>query len=450
MSLMQICQPWVAIATVASFVTIGPHVHSSTFDLSGSVRVRHEYLDGQFRSGLNESSGMVSTRSLLAGKWTNERWTVIGQLLDARAYGAEKGGTLSTRDVNTLELVEAQVQRTFKEPFGQRSKATIQLGRFRQNFGSRRLIATGDYGNVATSFTGLRADLAFANRSELVLLYTLPQRVEPDSIAAVRRNDTAFDHEGFDRRIWGALASRRGVIGELLIEGGYIGFQETDAPSSATRNRNLDSFSLRLMRDAAPDHWDFEVEGIKQTGAIRSSLAANAARQGVNARFLHWDVGRTLSQIANTRLSLEFDYASGDAPGGKYQRFDSLYGARRGEFGPGGLYAVLGRSNVQSYGLRAEFTPSKRLDGFLSARALWAADGRDSFSTSGIRDATGAAGRFAGYQLDVRLRYWMVPERLRLEVNSATLFKRGLLRHAPNAAPNGDTVLLATSVMWSF
>jgi Alginate export len=450
MSFTRIRLRWVAIATVASFSTLAPLVHASTFDLSGSVRVRHEYLDGQFRSGLNESGDLISARSLLAGQWSNERWTVIGQLLDARAYGAEKGGTLSTRDVNTLELVEAQVQRTFKEPFGQRSEATIQFGRFRQNLGSRRLIATGDYGNVATSFTGARTDLAFSNNSELVLFYALPQRVEPDSIAAVRRNDTAFDHEGFDRRIWGVLASRRGLLDDLLLEAGYVGFQETDTPSSATRNRNLDSFSLRLMRDAAPDQWDFEIEGIMQTGSIRSTLAANAARQGVNAHFLHFDIGRSYSRIANTRLSLEFDYASGDAPGGKNQRFDSLFGSRRGEFGPGGLYAALGRSNVQSFGLRAEFTPSKRLDGFLSARAMWAADGRDSFSTSGIRDATGAAGRFAGYQLDARLRYWMVPERLRLEVNSATLFKRGLLRHAPNAAPNGDTVLLSTSAMWSF
>lgn len=55
----------------------------------------------------------------------------------------------------------------------------------------------------------------------------------------------------------------------------------------------------------------------------------------------------------------------------------------------------------------------------------------DSFSATGIRDASGASGSFAGHQVEGRVRYWLVPDRLRAEINAALLVKRGLLLDAP-------------------
>jgi hypothetical protein len=147
---------------------------------------------------------------------------------------------------------------------------------------------------------------------------------------------------------------------------------------------------------------------------------------------------------------VEWDYASGDAPGGHYSRFDTLFGMRRGEFGPSGIYAAVGRANINTLGLRLDGAPTKRLDLLATVKWLWAADRHDSFSTTGIRDASGASGSLAGQQLDARLRYWFLPQRLRGEMNATWLIRGRLLQDAPNASPHGDTHYAAAALTLTF
>ena len=68
-------------------------------------------------------------------------------------------------------------------------------------------------------------------------------------------------------------------------------------------------------------------------------------------------------------------------------------------------------------------------------RAMWLAAEVDAFSTTGVRDASGRSGDFAGHQVEARLRYWIVPARLRFEFDGLLLRKGQFLRDAPNAPP---------------
>jgi hypothetical protein len=268
-------------------------------------------------------------------------------------------------------------------------------------------------------------------------------------LVKLRDNEVALDHEGTDQQLFGAVVSTPLWAGGPKAELSYIGFDEDDA-SRATRNRNLQNFGARLIRDAAADVTDYELEGIFQTGDIRASTAPAAARLDVRSYFVHAEIGHSWSLAWKPHLSLEFDYASGDGPGAKFQRFDTLFGFRRADLAPSGIYGAVGRANLQAVGLRLEAAPSSRFDVFGAYRALWAADDRDSFSTSGIRDASGAAGHFAGHQLDARARYWIVPQKLRAEVNGVWLIRGDLLRDAPNASPHGDTHYFSAAITLSF
>ncbi len=87
-----------------------------------------------------------------------------------------------------------------------------------------------------------------------------------------------------------------------------------------------------------------------------------------------------------------------------------------------------------------ELTPSPRVDGFAAVRGLWLASDTDAFSTSGVRDPSGDAGNFAGVQIEGRLRYWLIPDRLRLEANAVYLDKGRFLREAPNTSSAEDTL----------
>lgn len=424
---------------------------TSSLKLSASFRIRHESLDGQYRPGFDDKDDMLALRSSVSASLTHGAWKLAGEISDSRAYDTDAGSVLSTNEVNTFEPVQAYVSREFAEPFGKGSAATVQAGRLLVNLGSRRLIASDEFRNTPQASTGVRADLRLASKAQWTAFYIMPQQRRPDDFDSLRDNEVALDHEGPDLQLWGVSAAQPGLLpGEALGEVTYVRLQERDHGARATRNRRLHTLSLRTIRDPKAGQADFEIEAILQTGNIRASTAANAATLDVNAWFVHADAGYTFESRGKPRLSAEFDYASGDGPGSDYQRFDTLFGMRRADLAPSGIYGALGRANVQSLGLRLEATPSDRFDAMGTYRLLWAADRHDSFSTSGIRDASGASGRYAGQQLDGRVRYWIVPQRLRAEVNATWLLRGGLLRNAPNASPHGDTHYLAAAITLSY
>jgi len=418
--------------------------------VSGSVRIRQEELDGQFRPGFDNHDDVFVMRSNLAVEYDAGTWRFGGEVFDSRAYDTDPGSALTANDVDTFEPVQAYVAADFAEPFGKGSSVAVQAGRFTMNVGSRRLIASDDFRNTPQGYTGLRTDLKFAGGRAVSLFYVLPQQHRPAQFAALRGNEFELDHEGRDQQLFGALLSRSGLPGGLLLEAGFVRFLEHDTPGRPTRNRGLGNFSARLIREPAPGEWDYELEGIAQRGNVRAGTAPGAARLAVRSRFIHADLGYTLAGSWKPHVNVEFDYASGDGPGGRFSRFDTLYGMRRSDFAPSGIYAALARSNISALGLRLEGAPTRRLDVLATWKWLWAADRRDSFSATGIRDASGAAGRFAGQQFDGRLRYWIVPRRLRAEITTVWLMRGRLLRRAPNASPHGDTHFGAASITLSF
>lgn len=405
----------------------------------GSIRLRYEALDGQFRPGFDARDDLWSIRSTLFAEWNTGPIRVGGEIFDSRAYDTDAGSVLTTGEVNPVELVQAYLAADIDSPFGKGSKLTLQAGRFTMNLGSRRLVAADDYRNTTNGYTGLRADLGLADRTSATLFYTLPQQRRPDSFEDLRANRVEFDREDRSLRLFGGYLSRplgeRPLLGELA----YVHLQESDRPRVATRDRDLHSLSARILGEPGSGRADFEIEGIYQFGSISSNLSGTAASLDVDAWFVHADIGYTLVHAWTPRLSLEYDRASGDGPGPEYHRFDTLFGMRRADLAPAGIYAALGRTNLETIGIRAEVVPSARLDVFLNVRSLWATSRTDSFSTTGIRDSSGLSGRFAGYQMEGRARYWLVPKLLRAELNAAWLKREALLQSAPNASPHGDT-----------
>jgi hypothetical protein len=420
------------------------------FKLSGSVRARYEVLDGQPRVGLPEEDEQFALRTTLAAEYKAGPVRVGAELYDSRVWLVSPGDALTSNEVNTLELVQAYVAADIAEPLGKGSKLSLQAGRFVLNLGSRRLVAADDYRNTTNGYTGLRADLRTGQGLEATAIYVLPQVRLPDDRPGLEAHRVRWDRESFDLQLWGGLVAQPRAFAGATLELGYFGLLERDRPDLPTRNRDLDSFSLRLIRPPAVGKADFEVEGIYQTGTIRTGTALSAPVQDVRANFVHADAGYSFAGPARLRLSLEYDRASGDRAGGTYGRFDTLFGMRRAELAPAGIYAAVGRANIETLGLRAELAPKGRWDAFMAARALWLAERTDSFSTTGVRDPSGAAGRFAGHQLEARVRYWLVPDFLRAEANGVYLAKGRFLRDAPNAPATGDTRYLTAGVTATF
>jgi hypothetical protein len=240
------------------------------------------------------------------------------------------------------------------------------------------------------------------------------------------------------------------VAAATRVELSLIGFRERDRADQPTRDRRLVTLGARLLKTPGPGRIDGEVEVFWQLGSTRTGLSAAAPRVPVDAGFLHADLGYRWPGAAEFRLSAEFDHATGDGPGRRFRRFDTLFGMRRAELGPAGLYNVIGRTNISTIGLRGEGRAGRRTTAMMTARALWAASATDSFSTTGVRDPSGQSGRFAGYQAEGRIGHAILPGRVQAELNGALLLRRGLLRTAPNAPPGRAMRYLTVGVSTAF
>lgn len=428
-----------ALALCGVVVPTAGWAQGTEIKLSGHVRVRYEALDGQPRAGLDATDEQLAIRSVVLAEIDPAGPLSVGvQLQDSRAYLGEPGSAISNNDVDAFEINQAWLGVDLGAVLGKGSRTRLQAGRFLTNVGSRRLVAGDEYRNASNSFTGIRADVT-SPAFNATLFYLLPQTRLPDALPEVLDNKVALDRESFDAQVWGALLARPKLFGGATGEIGYVGFFERDAPGRPTRDRNLHSIDVRLIREPAPGKWDFEGETIHQFGTTRTGTGAAAPALGVSAWFVHAEVGYTFAGGWKPRIALEYDYASGDAPGGRYGRFDTLFGMRRADLGPAGIYAAIGRANISSPGIRVEAVPDARWDLMATYKPMWLAESTDGFSTTGVRDASGASGSFAGHQVDTRVRFWILPRRLRAEATGVVLFKAGVLERAPNAPATGDT-----------
>jgi len=415
------------------------------FDLSGTIRLRVETVSNQPRPGFNRDDTVVNLRSTLFARYQSGPFTIAGELWDSRVYGDDAHSPISNVEVDAFEPVQAYVG--LKEAIGS-TKVSAQAGRFLMTLGSGRLIVADDYRNTTNGFTGLRLDAVTKAGLTATAVYVLPQQRRPDDLSEVRDNKVALDHEGFDLVVWGGVVAKAGP-GRWAYDASFFHLGEHDLPGRPTRDRSIDTYGGRLLLNPAIRKFDGEVEAYYQSGSISLSTAPTAGRQAVSAWFLHASAGYSLPGSLKAHLSLFYDRASGDGPGGKYGHFDTLYGSRRQDFAASGLYGLLGRANISAPGVKLDVTPSPRWDAFVSYRPLWLANAADSFSSSGVRDPSGRSGSFAGNQFDSRLRWWVRPKLLRFEVNGVLLLKGRFLETAPNA-PAGKTTAHASFNLTAF
>lgn len=410
--------------------------------ITGSIRSRIETIDGQFRPGRAEQDSMFSLKTTLAAEYDAGRIRIGGELWDARTYGQDRLSSAGTTEVNAVELVQAYVRYELgnQSAGAKGGKGVITAGRFTLDMGSRRFVSRQSFRNTTNAYTGILADWTTAKGTRLQLLWAMPQIRLPEDASGIRHDKVKRDKETFNLQLYAAHLTVPNVLGGSAEVYTY-GLNEKDSATRLTRNRRLWTPGVRLFRKPKAGLWDHDVEGAYQFGHVRKTTAATDRTDlDVSAWFVHGEAGYTFKGGWTPRLSAHFDAVSGDGgKAGKFGRFDTLYGARRFEFGPTSLLGALGRANIVSPGLRLEAKPSKRLDGLVMGRALWAEDAHDSFSSTGVRDATASHGRYAGFQVEARARYWLVPKRLQLEAGGALIAKRGLLRDASNAPATGDT-----------
>ena len=420
--------------------------------LSVQHRMRYESIDGQFRSGGSGGDQGLASRTFVAAEARKGAWRAGAEMLDARLMLDDGGTPLDTSQVNSAELLQAYLGWRIEAPSTAVRTSAVTVGRQTIDFGGRRLLARSAFRNTINGFTGVDWQMAGTAGWESRALAVMPVVRRPDGRRDLARDVSGFDEEDSGSVLWLTALRSRPLAGGARVEGYVVGFHESDE-RFATRNRRIYTPGVRWWREPSAGHFDFEWESMLQFGEVRATNAATDQRDLDHfAHLQHAQFGYSFIAPWSPRVLAQFDYASGDEDpnDGDSGRFDSLFSARRFEFGPTGLWGAFSRANLISAGARVIAKPTKALQLTLAHRGYWLAEQRDAWVAAGVRDRSGQSGRFIGQQLEWNAIWTVLPGNLALEVGGAWLANGEFIDDAPQASGNGDSTYLYTQIQVSF
>jgi hypothetical protein len=415
------------------------------FSLSGHHRIRFENVDEQYRGNLNGGDQALVFRTVVMAKLNFKQIKFAAEMLDSRAELADSGTPLNGSVVNPLELLQAYIEVPMDNLLGQGSKSIIRGGRITMDVGSRRLVARNRFRNTINGFTGIDWQWQGADKQKFRFFYTLPvQRLFSGSALD---NEARFDKEHEQVRFWGVYYSPAKLVWGDELEFYFLGLNEEDVTGVlSTRDRDLYTPGFRLYREPKKNQFDYQVESIFQFGESRSSTTSTIELDHF-AYFHHVEIGYSFDTRWSPRLIIQYDYASGDDDPGDSEnnRFDTLYGARRFDFGPTSIYGPFARANLSTPAVRLQLKPASNVTSFLALRGYWLASDNDAWTTARITNVAGQSDNYIGTQIEARVRWEVVPENIRVEVGAAHLFAGDVM---DGAGKSDATYLYSQAVFW--
>jgi len=406
-------------------------------------RVRYENLDDDFRSAATGDVSAFSLRTLVSGEIGPETLAVGAEMIDSRAYASDRA-ILNTTIVDATDLLQGYVAYRPKNLLQEGDALNVKLGRITIDLGSRRLVARNDFRNTINAFTGGDVQWRSAGGHVARVFLVAPVGRLPTDQESLEDNEVKADKENFDAILWSLTYTSPTLFAGAQIDAYVIGFDEDDDEEFPSTNRRLFTPGVRVMRASQPGHFGGQVEAMGQVGESRATTAADDDNDLDHRAFsVHVSGGYRTQTAWTPRAVLQFDYASGDddPDDDSNERFDTLFGARRFEFGPTGFYGAFARSNIISPGLRIEVTPHSTVDAFAAYRPFWLASKQDAWTTSALRDPEGDSGRFLGHQIEGRIRWQIFPRNVAVDVGAAHLIRGGFAEDAPKAKDDAATFL---------
>ena len=412
-------------------------------ELSVEHRTRYETMDANFRGNSKGGDQQISFQTDVFAQLHLGNFRLSGEFLDARALGTDKGSNVNNTHVDEADFLQGYVAWADQNVNFSGIGAEAVLGRQTLNLGSRRLVARNAFRNTINSFTGLKVRLTDYSKWQFTGFLTVPVIRYPTGADLILANVHQWDEE--DTHTWfsGGFLEVSDLAFGINAELYLYHLNEADNPKNATNNRRYFTPEFRFYSKPALGDFDFQFETMGQFGTVRATKDKTDSQNLNHTTWSqHVDIGYTFDQPWTPKLALEYDYASGDnnPNDNKDERFDPLYGARRFEFGPTGIYGAFARSNINTPGYRITVKPRSDVQLGISHRAFWLASGKDSWTTTGtdsLRDKTGNTSNYIGQQLELTARYDFNSS-LNFETGWTHLFKGAFAKEAAYAPPGKD------------
>lgn len=395
----------------------------------GSQRTRYETIDHRYGPAEVGGDQQLAFRSRfqVAATWPSV-WG-MAEVEDARITFDDSASTISASHVTGVKMLQFHVGARRRNMWGSGLDAQIEVGRFSRDFGDRRVLARQVDRNATSAFDGAIARVGRKSWN-VQGLYLRPRIYAYPSLA--------IDERFRGLSIGGLYASStrlRAMNADVYL------LRLTDgpgAPAASTRRMTIPGVRL-LGQIGTGGRVDYEVEAVGQTGDVgglphRASLVhAQTTYQWPKVKW-------------RPRLFAIYDHATGDADptDRRSGTYDPLFGARRFELGPSGVYLLVARTNISSPAVQLSLKPTASAELTIQERHVRLASARDRWRSSNLWDPTGAAGADIGWQTDVRLRYrW----RQYFELDTAfVVLREGDFPRRLRPSGSGYTTFLTTAV----
>jgi hypothetical protein len=391
----------------------------SWLQLSFEQRTRYEHLTHPFRPNISATEKHFPLRTGLRLEIGEAGRPVrfLVELQDSRVL-YEKENLFSIRaNINEFDFLQGQLQFNLDNLPSKGIESHIVLGRFTMDLGKRRLVARNNMRNTTNAFDGISWTLAGDWNWTLRAFLTRPVLIDPYSLDPSSR---LF--------FWGAyFESKRFRKAQMDVY--YFGIRD---PEKALLRQRQTTVGARLYNMPGPGTINYEIESAWQFG--KSETADHLAH------FQHGEFGFSFNGPWAPRLSLHYDYASGDdnPDDNNANRFNLLFGARSFEFTPTGIYGPIYRSNINSPAVRIALNPVKKLQITAMFRTFRLASARDAWVGSGLQDSSARAGKSLGHNLEARIR-WQANRSLSVESGYARFFKGSYLDLVPGSPDTEDS-----------
>lgn len=418
------------LALVGLFITLSSNTYaqsdtayrllepSENFELKFSLLNRIEFLDGQFRRSNNGSSDQLFTsRFLMDGQYRNDFFKLNFEIADTRQALADDGSPVNSRTVGALDLQQLYATWRWDDVIAGSDDIELRLGRQTLNLEARRLMSR-TISVEPNSFTGVSADLLRENGDRWKAFHFAQVIRFPNNRADIIDNKIQWNEESKGARISGLFATLPNVFPDLRSEFYVFHLVEKDTGDEQYADLALTTFGTRIYKPAQVRQFDFEVQTAWQVGESRATSSSSDTRDlDHRAAFYHVEAGYTFDSPLEPRAQILYDYASGDDDpfDSENNRFDTLFGARRADFGQTSIYGPFWRTNVSTVGARVALTFNENLSLTATLRDFDLASNRDSWGGTGWRDPTGNSGTELGQQLETRLRWNAIPGNLAVD-----------------------------------
>jgi hypothetical protein len=361
-----------------------------TLDVGGQARLRyhHEVGMGQDVSGPgvrrfeDTEHDIMLSRVRLYSNWKANDCTrvyVEGIFADV----TDDDGTYLPRpiDRNFGDFLNAFVD------YSPQEGTTLRVGRQELLYGAERLISPLDWANTRRTFEGVKLMLAEGDW-KVDGFYTHYVPVIPNEL----------DHADYEQPFYGVYSTYAGWENKTL-DLFYIGYDNNHDDAPIVSDFSLDTIGSRLF--GTHGDWLYEMEGGYQFGR-QSGLGLDQ-----DAGYGTAGIGRKYPKHSWTpTLWFYYDYASGNVPGGDFNRFNQLYPLAHKYFG---FIDAVQRSNIESPNVLLTMKPTKKWDFLMWYWYFMANSGTDVVPSIGGTPIESLSRTHFGDELDLLAKYAISP-----------------------------------------